>query len=78
MLVEEGNYEDALKAFGESAELDPTNPKAFYNIGLTYYFFEEVDSAISYISRVIEVNPGYIYAYQNRALSHKGYVCRGH
>ena len=67
MLAQEGNHPDALKAFEKSAELDPTNPKTFYNIGLTYYFLEELDSAIVYISQAIVLDPYYTYAYQNRA-----------
>ena len=67
MLAGEGNYQDAIKAFRESAKFDPTNPKTFYNIGLTHYFLENVDSAIFFISQAIEIDPEYTYAYQNRA-----------
>ena len=67
MLAQEGNYQDAIKSFRESAKLDPANPKTFYNIGLSHYFLENVDSAIFYISQAIDIDAGYIYAYQNRA-----------
>lgn len=67
MLAQEGNYQDAIKAFRESAKLDPSNPKTFYNIGLTHYFLADVDSAIFFISQAIEIDPEYTYAYQNRA-----------
>lgn len=67
MLAQKGNYQDAIKSFRESAKLDSTNPKTFYNIGLSHYFLENVDSAIFFISQAIEIDAGYIYAYQNRA-----------
>ena len=67
MLAQEGNYKDAIKSFRESAKLDTPNPKTFYNIGLSHYFLENVDSAIFFISQAIEIDTEYIYAYQNRA-----------
>ena len=67
LLAQESNYKDAIKSFMESAKLDPTNPKTFYNIGLSYYFLENVDSAIFFITQAIEIDEEYIYAYQNRA-----------
>lgn len=67
MLAQEGNYQDAIKSFRESAKLDPTNPKTFYNIGLSHYFLENVDSSIFFITQAIELDTEYIYAYQNRA-----------
>lgn len=67
MLTQEGNYQDVIKAFRGSAKLDPTNPKTFYNMGLTHYFLEDLDSAIIFISRAIEIDLEYTYAYQNKA-----------
>lgn len=55
--MKEQRYEDAVSTFLSALELDPQNPKIFYNLGSCYYTLKEYSLALSYFSDAIKFNP---------------------
>lgn len=66
-LANQGEYRFALEAFEASFELDSSNAKTAFNLALSNYFLNNLNDAIKYLTRAIEIDKGYTYAYQNRA-----------
>ena len=68
-----GRVEDALKDFGKSIELDPTNGEPFYNRGTLYFQRKEYAKAIPNFDQYVTLvtSPRYLAdGYMNRGISH--------
>jgi tetratricopeptide (TPR) repeat protein len=57
------NTEQALKHYRHAAEIDPTFPKIWINLGFLQYDLEQYDSAIESLKRSVELNPDDIEGY---------------
>lgn len=55
--MKEQRYENAISTFQSAQELDPQNPKIYYNLGSCYYSLKEYSLALSYFSDAIKFNP---------------------
>lgn len=77
-LLSDGDYDEALAAFDQTIEQDPTLALAFYNRGLTHYYKREDDAAIADFDRSLELGFNNAIVYRNRAnaYSRKGDVAR--
>ena len=51
--------------------MDPNDPVPFYNRGSSYQLLGRREKAIIDFSRVIDLDPGFIYAYYNRGWAYK-------
>jgi len=67
----EGNYEAAIKAYGESLRLFPfkENVGTYYNLGGCYYDLKDYRRAIDYYTQTLQINPDNLDAYYNRGTS---------
>lgn len=52
-----GNYTEALGKLLEANNLRPNNSKVLNNLGMAYYFKNDVNSALKNITRAIELDP---------------------
>ena len=77
-LLSDGDYDEALVAFDQTIEQDPTLALAFYNRGLTHYCKREDDAAIADFNRSLELGFHDAIVFRNRAnaYSRKGDVAR--
>jgi superkiller protein 3 len=57
-FLEENRLEDAIEAFLEMTELDPTSHQGYSYLAKTHRSLGEIDVAIAYIRRAIELAPG--------------------
>ena len=57
-LLEENRLEEAAEAFLELTELDPTSHQGYSYLAKTYRSLDQIDVAIAYIRRAIELAPG--------------------
>jgi tetratricopeptide (TPR) repeat protein len=58
---------DRLKQLFSLLEKTPADTFLLYGIGMEYKKLGEPDQAIGFFNRVIETDPGYCYAYYQRA-----------
>ena len=61
-----GNFYEAIRAFGLSIELDPTNAKAYLNRGVAYERINNAQQAFEDYSRAIQLLPQDAKAYYMR------------
>jgi tetratricopeptide (TPR) repeat protein len=54
---------ERLEKLQQLLERDPNDPFLLYGIGLEHKKLGDADKAMEYLRRVIEVDPGYCYAY---------------
>lgn len=59
------NYERSLEEFEKLLQLNSQNLDGLNNTGLSYWNMGQVDKAIEYIQKALEVNPRFSSAYQN-------------
>lgn len=57
----------AITAYQSAAQLDPSNPTLFLNIGGVFVHQKKYDNAIAAFKRSIQLNPSYANAYYNLA-----------
>ncbi|HYX29534.1 MAG TPA: tetratricopeptide repeat protein [Pyrinomonadaceae bacterium] len=69
-LLSDGEYEEALAAFNQAIDQDPTLALAFYNRGLTQYYKREDDAAIADYNRSLELGFNDAIVFRNRANSY--------
>ncbi len=55
----------AVTAAQKMVAQDPSNPEAYYNLGIMYTNQEKYPEAIEAMNKAIELNPGFDYAYLN-------------
>lgn len=63
---EQGQYEEAIRFFDSSLELEPDNPAPLYNKGTTLCGLGNYEEALSCLDRVIELDPEDTAALQNK------------
>lgn len=66
---EKGDYENAMKAYNKSIDLNPEVPEVYNNLGNTFMKRGEFEKAISTYEKAIDLNPGIAYAYNNLAIA---------
>lgn len=54
----EGNYEQALEAYGNIVASDLESASLYYNMGNTYYKMKEYAKAILYYEKALKLDPG--------------------
>jgi tetratricopeptide (TPR) repeat protein len=62
-LYSQGKYIEALRAFNNALEFDPSSPQIWYNTGNALYSMGKHDEAIKAYDKVIELDPQYEYAW---------------
>lgn len=62
------NYQEAIRAFASSIQLDPANARAYLNRGMAYERLNNMQQAVSDYSRAIELVPKDAKAYYVRGL----------
>ncbi|KAL7752249.1 hypothetical protein RI367_002294 [Sorochytrium milnesiophthora] len=77
VLLEEGNahfargsLSDAISAYGQAINLDPTTKHAYYRRAVTYQALSQYALAIRDITKVLELEPSFHQAYLQRSRSH--------
>lgn len=60
LLLGEGDLQKAMSAFSMAAELDPTDPRAFYNMGITNLRAQWAEDAIEDFRKALEITPSYL------------------
>ena len=59
MLIGRGQFADALTELAKAIEIDPSQPNAYFSIGLVNaYAFGRIDQAVPWIARSVELDPG--------------------
>lgn len=66
-LLEQDDYEEAVKSLKKAAAIDRKSPKAYGNIGLAYYQLGEIEKARHYLKRSISLDHNYHIAKMNLA-----------
>ncbi len=57
ILLKQGKYQEAEKAFLELIELAPDYPEAYLNLGIVYFRLKRLDEAEKYLKKAIELQP---------------------
>lgn len=68
LLMRYGNYDKARVYLRKAMKSNNEMPDAPFNIGLTYYETDKLDSALVYFDKTLEVNPNYLKAYMAKAI----------
>jgi PGF-CTERM protein len=68
-LLIEGKYEEALKAFDRTLEIDQQNTMAWNNKGFTLYLLERHEEAIGCCDKALEIDPQDVGAWNNKGLA---------
>ena len=71
-----GNKDQAIEEFKKATELDPQDPRGFYDLGVAYTQNGDLGSAISPLKKALELDPGLDAAHQSLgfALLSQGYA----
>ena len=72
-LIEEKNYEEAIKLCDEAIEKDNKDEEAYSLKTNCYFDLKDYNTSIEILNKLIEINPNYEKAYFNRGLS-KSYL----
>ena len=56
----EGRFDDAIRHFEQSTEIDPLNPYTYYNLGLAHYRQGKLNEATLDFRRALELRPTHI------------------
>lgn len=59
-LSQQGQFEEAVKAYQKSVEQNPLSPVAHYNLGIAYKNLQAFDKAISAFKKTLELEPFYL------------------
>jgi tetratricopeptide (TPR) repeat protein len=70
--VESKNYKKAPTYFEQAINIDPNDKDlckyAWYNMGVAYFHLKDYKKVIEYNKRVVEIDPQYEMAWNNRLL----------
>ncbi|MBC7777659.1 MAG: tetratricopeptide repeat protein [Phycisphaerae bacterium] len=66
---EKGQYEEAIKAFGQSFEVDPTYVNIYIGRGLAKSGLGDYEGAIDDFDQAIDLDPKYVAAYVGRGIA---------
>ncbi len=70
MLGMRGFYREAIAQFNEALSLDPSNPRVYNNLGITYFKLGEYIEARDALLRALELAPDNIFARTNLGLTY--------
>lgn len=70
LYVEMGEEQQARHAYHEALRLDPDSVRTLGSLGGFCFMRMELDEALGYLDRAIELDPGFKGAYWNRSLIH--------
>jgi len=59
LLLEQGNYSDAVSAYRIASGLEPTDPRPEYNIGLAYQRVGWAQDSLTYFDNALKRDPNY-------------------
>ncbi|MGD0338538.1 MAG: tetratricopeptide repeat protein [Bacteroidota bacterium] len=65
IYMAQGNFDKAVKTFDRYIALNPNNPAAYYNIGITLMSMRRYSDAINYFRHGSELNPDFLQFYIN-------------
>jgi tetratricopeptide (TPR) repeat protein len=68
-LYKEGKYDEALKAFNKSIELNPNYAYVWYEKADTFIKQGKYDAAVKALNEAISINPNYYYAWNNKGIA---------
>ena len=71
-LVNQSQYDEAIKEYTEAIELDPTSAAAYVNRASAYKRMGQFDLAIGDCNKAIELDPNLAVAYANKASAYNG------
>ena len=73
-LIENEDYESAIRVCREAIKISPNNAEARYNLGLALHDFGDYDNAIRELQKSVQLNPDddYAYRYLGQSLKKKG------
>ncbi|HHN78731.1 MAG TPA: tetratricopeptide repeat protein [Phycisphaerales bacterium] len=60
LLLKRGDLGPARSAFARAAELDPTDPRAYYNMGVTNLRAQWAEDAIEDFKKALDISPNYL------------------
>jgi Tfp pilus assembly protein PilF len=63
------DWRDSVSLWTQSVKMDPGNARAWFNLGSAKLDLGRMSEAFEDLSRVIEIDPNYIAAYQNRGVA---------
>ena len=70
-LFDEGKYEEAIRAYDKSLEIDPRDTAVYYNKGNSLYALRQFDDAIKWYDKALELDPKYVDALNKQRISIK-------
>lgn len=70
-LVIQGKYNEAIQAFNQAIQLDPTDAVAYNNRGVAYGELEYNEQEIEDCTKAIELNPKLAVAYYHRGIAYQ-------
>jgi tetratricopeptide (TPR) repeat protein len=59
-LSQQGQYEEAVRAYQKSTELNAISPVAHYNLGIAYKNLREYEKAVTAFEKTVELEPFYM------------------
>ncbi len=62
------DYQKAVECFKKIIELDPSNYRAHYNLGIAFTNLEDYDSALDSCNKALAIKPDYKHCYYNIGL----------
>jgi superkiller protein 3 len=65
----ENNKDKAIEAFSNVLKLQPNNAKAYYNLGITHYKYDEMEEAMNAFEKSMDLDPEYSSAYYQAGLA---------
>jgi tetratricopeptide (TPR) repeat protein len=71
LLMEKQNYADAAEMFKSAADLAPTDPRPFFNIGLIYQRAVYDEQALEYFVKSLDRDPRYLPSLRGAIVSAK-------
>lgn len=71
-LLEQGNYEEAIKRLESSIDLDGSVFETHYNLAVAYVGVDKFDKAIPELNQAIKLNPASADAYYTLGVAHEG------
>jgi tetratricopeptide (TPR) repeat protein len=70
IYANQGRYQEALADNSRAIELQPNDPRAWYNRGNRYWELRQPDQAIADYTRAIDLDPTLAQAWNNRGILH--------
>jgi tetratricopeptide (TPR) repeat protein len=62
---------ERLEKLQKMLEREPNDTFLLYGVALEYKKLDDADNAIKFLNRVIELDPGYCYAYHQKGLTYE-------